>query len=259
MTSTIPNEDSPANPTLMEPLDHEKSDEADDAVGPGGIQGWAAIKNLASSLFHLKDKSVLTGAEANNIISLWEKLPEGLKSSKVAYPPRYRPDSTHTGRFKQTKPPSPYTQTVTPGLVSLRRAMVGGDSGPATAVDVSPVVEQLVSQLEKHFVSPIKVDGRSVSRWRRILTSYRNIRELVTMHDLIMKETNIQLFELNQTTLMKWWNDRQRHIECRILTQGLPEPPPRTAPKPDLPPAKRLLPKPQPTPPPPHQFVTITT
>jgi hypothetical protein len=82
--------------------------------------------------------------------------------------------------------------------------MVGGDSGPATAVNASPVVEQLVSQLEKHYVSSTKVNGRSVSRWRRILTSYHNIRELVTMNDMIMKETNIQLYELNQTTLMKW-------------------------------------------------------
>jgi hypothetical protein len=82
--------------------------------------------------------------------------------------------------------------------------MVGGDSGPATAANASPVVEQLVSQLEKHYVSSTKVNGRSVSRWRRILTSYHNIRELVTMNDLIMKQTNIQLYELNQTTLMKW-------------------------------------------------------
>jgi hypothetical protein len=36
MTSTIPDEDSPTNPTLMdEPLDHEKSDEAVSKMTPG--------------------------------------------------------------------------------------------------------------------------------------------------------------------------------------------------------------------------------
>ena len=54
------------------------------------------------------------------------------------------------------------------------------------------------------------------------------------------------------------WNNQQKRIECRILTQGLPEPPPSTAAKP-LPPTKTLLPKLQPTPPPPHQFINIAS
>ncbi len=140
--------------------------------------------------------------------------------------------------------------------------------------------------LEKHFVSPQKQDGRTISRWRRILTSYHNIRELVTIHDDVMTTTNLQLYELNQTTLMKWydkfnkctikvshnqyliiysliyyklrWNNRQKTLEKKILLQALPQPPPRAATKP-LPPAKPLLPKPLPTPPTPHTFITIPT
>jgi hypothetical protein len=34
--------------------------------------------------------------------------------------------------------------------------MVGGNSGSATAVDASPVVEQLIVLLERHYVSPEK-------------------------------------------------------------------------------------------------------
>ena len=84
--------------------------------------------------------------------------------------------------------------------------MVGGNSGPATAVDASPVVEALCVKLETAFHTPEKIDGRTVSRWRRILTSYHHIRELVTLNDKTMKNTNIQLYELNQTTLMKWYD-----------------------------------------------------
>ena len=81
---------------------------------------------------------------------------------------------------------------------------MGGDSGPATAVNTCPMVEELISQLVEHFVSPTKIDGKCVSRWRQVLTTYHHMRELTTMHDMIMKQTNIQLYELNQTTLMKW-------------------------------------------------------
>jgi hypothetical protein len=42
--------------------------------------------------------------------------------------------------------------------------MVGGNSGSATAVDASPVVEQLIVLLERHYVSPEKKDGRIISR-----------------------------------------------------------------------------------------------
>jgi hypothetical protein len=54
------------------------------------------------------------------------------------------------------------------------------------------------------------------------------------------------------------WNKRQKGMERIILRQALPEPPPTTASKP-LPPAKPLLPKPLPTPPTAHPFVTIPT
>ena len=74
---------------------------------------------------------MVTGEEAGKIISLWQKLPESLKS-KIINQPCYRPDATH------------------------------------------------------------------VSRWRQVLTRYHHIRELITMYDLIMNETNIRLLELNR-------------------------------------------------------------
>ncbi|CAB3997296.1 Hypothetical predicted protein [Paramuricea clavata] len=49
------------------------------------------------------------------------------------------------------------------------------------------------------------------------------------------------------------WNDHQKNLEERILTQAIPPSPPKTALKP-LRPARPLLPKPIPTPPPPHTF-----
>ena len=86
------------------------------------------------------------------------------------------------------------------------RAMVGGNSGPATEVKASPLVECLCKKLQSVFNSPQKKDGKSVSRWRLILGAYHHIRQLVTLNSAIMDNTNIQLYELNQTTLIKWYD-----------------------------------------------------
>ena len=84
------------------------------------------------------------------------------------------------------------------------RAMVGGNSGPATSVDACPIVEALCVKLEAATPSPKKQQGKSTSRWRLILDKYHHIRTLVTLHDRLMAKTNLQLYELNQTTLLTW-------------------------------------------------------
>ncbi len=84
--------------------------------------------------------------------------------------------------------------------------MVGGNSGPATAVDTNRIVECLCKKLESVFHSPQKKDSKTISRWRLILGAYHHIRELVTLNDAIMENTNIQLYEINQTTLLKWYD-----------------------------------------------------
>lgn len=83
--------------------------------------------------------------------------------------------------------------------------MVGGNSGPATAVDTSPLVEAICVKLEAKYHSPNKQQGKSVSRWKIILDKYHNIRNLVTRHDHLMEKTNLQLCKLNQTTLVAWY------------------------------------------------------
>ena len=82
--------------------------------------------------------------------------------------------------------------------------MVGGNSGPATHVDASPLVEAICVKLEATYHSPLTRNGKSVSRWRLISDKYHNIRNLVTLHDRLMNATNIQLYEVNQTTLLTW-------------------------------------------------------
>ena len=58
-----------------------------------------------------------------------------------------------------------------------------------------------------------------MSRWKRISTSYQNIRELVTTHDRLMEATNLQLYELNQTPLIKWYDDTNNYHQ-HVLNIG---------------------------------------
>lgn len=83
--------------------------------------------------------------------------------------------------------------------------MVGGNSGPASSVDASPVVEAICVKLEAAYPSPKKKNGKGISRWKVILDKYHHIRNLVTRHDRLISTTNLQLYELNQTTLLAWY------------------------------------------------------
>lgn len=57
------------------------------------------------------------------------------------------------------------------------RAMVGGNSGPATSVDASSIVEALCVKLEAATPSPKKQQGKNTSRWRFILDKYQTHQE----------------------------------------------------------------------------------
>ena len=84
--------------------------------------------------------------------------------------------------------------------------MVGSNSRPAISVDASPLVGALCTKLESVCHSPQREKGKvTVSRWRVILDEYHHNRSLVTLHDRLMTNTNIKLYELNQTTHMTWY------------------------------------------------------
>ena len=53
---------------------------------------------------------------------------------------------------------------------------------------------------------------------------YRGIQERVMNSGMVMRETQIQLPDINQTTLSQWYNKRQKKKEQEILKQGLPQP-----------------------------------
>lgn len=88
---------------------------------------------------------------------------------------------------------------------------------------------------------------------------YRGIQERVMNNGMVMRETQIQLPDINQTTLSQWYIKRQKKKEQEILKQGLPQRTEPAASKTPLPAAIPLPPSlPQVNYPVPFKFVLPT-
>lgn len=145
----------------------------------------------------LRHVSYLTVLQVTQVIQLWTALPEGDKE-RVNYQPRYQQRLT-SGRFK-----APKRSGVTPGVESVKRCLIGHPGVPAQWPSTSRLVEAMCIRLCSLHKSPTKKAGVSTSRWINILSDYHNIREIVLDNHRVMSETTIQLFELNQRTLIQW-------------------------------------------------------
>ena len=90
--------------------------------------------------------------------------------------------------------------------------MRGASEGPAQKPDANRIMACLVIKLCGNYPSPQKKSGQRVERWTLITKAYRNIRRLVIECPRVMAETGLQLYNINNATLLKWYNDRVKVI-----------------------------------------------
>ena len=166
-------------------------------IGPDGIAGWDKVQDLAVYLVDLREASYFTDLQVTQIVQLWTALPE-VDKQRVNYQPRHQVRLT-SGRFK-----APKRSGVTPGVESVKRCLIGHPGGPAQWPSTSRLVEAICTKLCSLHKSPTKKSGVSTPRWSKILGNYHHIRELVLNTPRLMAETTLQLFELNQKTLIQW-------------------------------------------------------
>ncbi|XP_072241443.1 uncharacterized protein [Leuresthes tenuis] len=199
-----------------------------------GLAGWDKVQDLAAYLVGLREASYLTELQVTQVIQLWTALPEGDKE-RVNYQPRHQPRLT-SGRFK-----APKRSGVTPGVESVKRCLIGHPGGPAQWPSTSRLVEAMCIRLCTLHKTTTKKAGVSTPRWSKILSDYHHIRDLVLSSPGVLAETMIQLFELNQRTLIQWFQRRQKSQEKSVLSQGMaPTNPIPLAPH-QLPPPKEKL------------------
>ncbi|XP_051800536.1 uncharacterized protein LOC127532606 [Acanthochromis polyacanthus] len=171
------------------------------SVGADGAPGYQQVVLLARCLVERCRKGYITQAEVEEIVALWQNLPDGDKGP-VVYPPRHRSHLTK-GRFKKAKSYAPSAAPML-GVESMKRCMVGTGSGPAIWPDTSRLVEAIFIQLCILHPSSRRTMGCLQSRWTLVLRDYNTIRIVVCTHPALKTRTTLQLFEVNQRTLSQW-------------------------------------------------------
>ncbi|MEQ2163478.1 hypothetical protein GOODEAATRI_030546, partial [Goodea atripinnis] len=114
-----PDEPDGAEEILLE--DDEASEEdrlLDVTVGPDGAPGYQHVVRLARRLVELCRKGCISNAEVEEIVGLWQNLPE-VDKGPIAFPSRYK-EALTKGRFKKAKTYAPGT-VAQPGLESMKR------------------------------------------------------------------------------------------------------------------------------------------
>ena len=206
---------------IRQPAHGQLSQEGTDAEGPSESQ-------LSSPASTDPDESVgrdnvggyngaLSHQQANNIIKLWSALSD-FDKKPITFSPRHQ-DRLTKGRFKQPK-----KATTVPGVDSTKRSFLGQNSGPASWPDANRYMEALIVKLCASHPSPVKKDRQTIQRWSLIIASYKKIRDTVLGNAKVMSETKIQLAEINNKTLVAWYNNRSKTQERDVLKQGLAAP-----------------------------------
>ncbi|XP_044023528.1 uncharacterized protein LOC122862246 [Siniperca chuatsi] len=208
-------------------------------VGAEGAPGYQHVVRLAQSLVALCKKGYITQAEVEEIVGLWENLPDAEKGP-VVYPPRCRAQLAK-GTIKKSQTYAPNTVAM-PGLESMKRCIVGTGSQPAVWPDTSRLVEAIFVQLCGLHPGSKKMKGCLVTRWTLLLRDYNTIRNVVTTHPALRTRTALQLFAVNQATVSQWhkrWTATQERTTPPMqapLQAEETQPTPRTSVYKDLPP-----------------------
>ncbi|XP_034436951.1 uncharacterized protein LOC117759113 [Hippoglossus hippoglossus] len=191
------------------------------AVDERGVPGMDGVDCLADYLVGLRNETGLTlnNLQASTIIALWQNLLP-YDRQRVEYAARHQSRLT-TGRYRVSKKKAEFT----PGVESMTRCVLGSTGSPAQWPDCCRLIESIFVKLCNIYKSPKKQGNYALTRWTLILKDYSKIRQLVLGNGVVMQTTTLQLFEVNQTTLIQWHNKRLKRQECGILLQGVNLPP----------------------------------
>ena len=207
------------------------------------MPGYQHVDRLAEYLVELRNETslCLTNKQADTIIHLWESL-DSRDKCRVVYAARHQ-ERLLTGRFRTPKKP-----TATPGVESTTRCFLGASSAPAQWPNCCRLVECIFIKLCTLFPAPKRKKNKpgTESSWSQVLQAYRQIRQRVVGNARVMQETQIQLVEVNQSTLISWFHSRSKGQELSVLLQGTMIPPAIAVAEDPLPDARQLQAEPLP-------------
>lgn len=160
----------------------------------------------------------------------------------------YRPPK---GRFGRTKRLGGHVN-----VDSMKRCFLSAGS-PASSPAKSRLVEAICILLCAQYPQPRRERGqrpRYTSRWKLVLSAYNAIRARLLNSQALLEETNLVLYTINETTLVRWYKNTTRRDEVTLLLQGLSLPSPSACSSSTLPPPQARPVVPPPPPDQPHSF-----
>ena len=198
----------PEDETLGDDLDLDieeptEDQEEDDSVDAAGIPGWGKVDKLVKALVSQTGISIPTN-EACELVKLYYDLPDHDKKALVYRPIKMTKSSGRFGRKKSGHV----------GVVAMKRCFTTGGS-PALPSSRSRLVEAICIHLCSKYANNITITvpgekKKFQSRWKSVLCEYNNIRARLFN----------TLFNINETTLMRWHKSKPRLEEVTSLMHG---------------------------------------
>lgn len=156
------------------------------------IEGWDKVAALVASLLEIKNSSISTH-DAEKIVRCYEELSQYDKKP-ISYG---RTIKSPRGRFGRSKNEGGHV-----GMDAMKRCFVSAGS-PSMPPSKSRVVEVICVNLCNTITSP-QTSPNYISRYAKILQRYNQIKYAVSQNPIIMENTGLTLFQINETTLAKW-------------------------------------------------------
>uniref|UniRef100_A0AAV2M599 Uncharacterized protein n=1 Tax=Knipowitschia caucasica TaxID=637954 RepID=A0AAV2M599_KNICA len=163
-------------------------------LGPDGAAGWEKVQDLAEHLLSLRDAAYLDEQQVTQTIRLWGALSD--RDKRLHY---------------QLKRPKGGRQATKGGMVKP------GVAGP------SRLMEAMSLKLRALHKSSHRRDRdrNSLPLWKKMLTDYNHIRELVRSCHALMEATSLHLFLPNEKTIVQWFQRMKQKHESSVLQEGL--------------------------------------
>ncbi|KAM8867922.1 uncharacterized protein ACB058_005817 [Synchiropus picturatus] len=168
-------------------------------VGPDGHPGYQHVVALALALAELRHRPFVSQRQANDIIALWQRLPDRDKQP-VSFPPR------HQDRFVRGHLRTSHRRADSaPSMESMKRTVLGQGARAAHSPKVSRLMEALMLELCRDQEDKSTMTARvRTHRWHTVVKNYKLIRDNVVSCHTLMANTRIALYEVNQRTVSSW-------------------------------------------------------
>ncbi|XP_070539358.1 uncharacterized protein [Ptychodera flava] len=183
----------------------------DESAKPDSIPGYEQVVALAEFLVQFSTAPhPLTNEQAARLIQLWKKLNEYDRNS-TSFAPHYGTELNQS-TFKEVSD--------TAADVEINeRCSLGQHTGILQWPDCNRYVECLIAKLCEWYPSTKQPHGIAQPKWTLVCKAYKNIQAKVLGNAAVMKETSIQLSEINETTVSQWYNKIPRSLEPEIFEE----------------------------------------